>query len=400
MRPVLWGAVFARVAFDLPVPTEFTYAVPESLRASVRLGQRVRVPFRTTTRVGYLVALEDESDLEKVRDIASILDEEPLLPGELMALARWIAGYYSCALGEVIQAMLPGGVRRPRPKARCVVVVEGASVEALSNRAKRAKQLFEELAGYKRPPTIGRLLAETGVSRAALTTLEKAGLVRIEERDADEQFEAAIGATGDTPPTLEAAQAAVVEALEADIEAHHFRTHLLLGVTGSGKTEVYLRAIEATLRQGRQAIVLVPEIALTPQTVRRFRARFDRVAVLHSAQGESERRRAWKRIRRGEADVVIGPRSAIFAPVPKLGLVVVDEEHENSIQAGDDAALPRARCGTRAQQDDALSRAPGFGDAVAGVLPQRATRALCASPPAAARRRPSDAARGTRRHGR
>ncbi len=342
--------MFARVAFDLPVPTEFTYAVPERLRASVQLGQRVRVPFRTTTRIGYLVAFEDTSELPRIKDIASILDPDPLLPAELMQLARWISGYYCCSLGEVIQAMLPGGVRKSRPKVRCAVIVEGATIESLSKRAKRAAELWEELQGYRKPPVVARLLAETGISRAALQTLVKAGMVRIEEHDADEQFATATAATGETPPELEPQQSAVLDAIYPDIEAKIFRTHLLLGVTGSGKTEVYLRAIDKTVRDGRQAIVLVPEIALTPQTVRRFRARFDRVAVLHSAQSESERRRAWTRIRRGEADVVIGPRSAIFAPVPHLGLVVVDEEHENSFKQettpryhARDVALVRAK---------------------------------------------------------
>ena len=332
--------MFARVALELPVPTEFTYAVPERLLEQLKPGQRVRVPFRTTTRVGYLVALEPTTDREQTRDVAGIVDEEPLVPPDLLELARWIAGYYGCSLGEALQAMLPGGVRRRQPKVRCVMHTGTGTVPA---RARKAAALLEVLERCERPPTVKRLLEEAGVSRAALKTLERAGLVRIEECYADEELDALVAGPRDTPPLLEPAQQSALEAIRPDVIAPHFRAHLVLGVTGSGKTEVYLRAIAETLRTGRQAIVLVPEIALTPQTVRRFRARFERVAVLHSAQTQKARRRAWQQIRRGEADVVIGPRSAIFAPLARLGLIVVDEEHETSFKQHEPAPRYHAR---------------------------------------------------------
>jgi primosomal protein N' (replication factor Y) len=331
--------VYARVALELPVPTEFTYAVPERLEAQLKPGQRVRVPFRTTTRIGYLVALEPTTDVEQTRDVAGVVDAEPLVPPDLLELARWIAGYYGCSLGEALQAMLPGGVRR-RPKVRCVVRTGTGTVPP---RARKAAALLEVLERCERPPTVKRLLEEAAVSRAALKTLERAGLVRIEEREADEELDAPIAGPRDTPLSLEPAQQSALEAIGPDVIAPHFRVHLLLGVTGSGKTEVYLRAIAETLRTGRQAIVLVPEIALTPQTVRRFRARFERVAVLHSAQTQRARRHTWQMIRRGEADVVVGPRSAVFAPLARLGLIVVDEEHENSFKQQEPAPRYHAR---------------------------------------------------------
>ncbi|MHC4549486.1 MAG: replication restart helicase PriA [Planctomycetota bacterium] len=331
--------MFARVALELPVPTEFTYSVPERLRERLQPGQRVRVPFRTTTRTGYLVALEETTDLATTRDVTGVVDEEPLVPLDLLELARWVSGYYCCSLGEALQAMLPGGVRR-RPKVRCVV---RTGTGGLQRRAPKAAALLEALDRCARPPTIKRLLEEAAASRAALKTLERAGLARIEERAADEELDAPGAAPREEGPVLEAPQEAALAAVRSDLVPPSFRVHLLLGVTGSGKTEVYLRAIEEVLRTGRQAIVLVPEIALTPQTVRRFRARFARVAVLHSAQTEKARRQAWQRIRRGEADVVVGPRSAVFAPVPRLGLVVVDEEHENSFKQYEPAPRYHAR---------------------------------------------------------
>jgi len=339
--------VFAKIALDLPVPTEFTYGVPKKLLPDLKPGQRIRVPFRTQTRVGYLVAIEESSDVPETKDILAVVDREPLVPPDLLHLARWISSYYGCALGEAIQAMLPGGVRKRRPRTKVVVRTGSGDLPA---RARKAAAVFDALARFDRPPAVKRLLDTAGTTRAALRTLERAGLVRIEDDEREEELDAERPVAPDVPPALEPPQRAALDALRPDLLAPRFHVHLLLGVTGSGKTEVYLRAIEETLRTGRQAIVLVPEIALTPQTVRRFRARFARVAVLHSAQAEAERRRAWQRIRRGEADVVIGPRSAVFAPVARLGLVVVDEEHETSFKQetvpryhARDVAIVRAR---------------------------------------------------------
>ena len=340
--------MFARVALDLPVPQEFTYEVPERLVGRLEPGQRVRVPFGPSSRVGYLVALEERTSIEKTRAIAELVDREPLVPGDLMLLARWIAGYYCCSLGEALQTMLPGGVRRAKPRHVRVVVRTGEG--ELPARAAKAKVLLEALVRCERPPAIGRLLEDAGASRAALKTLERAGLVRIEEHDLDEELEAHGPAGDEVPPTPEPDQERVLASVGPDLVAPRFRVHLLLGVTGSGKTEVYLRAIAETRERGRQAIVLVPEIALTPQTVRRFRARFSRVEVLHSGQTDKRRRQAWQRIRRDEVDVVIGPRSAVFAPVARLGLIVVDEEHESSFKQDKapryharDVAVMRAR---------------------------------------------------------
>ena len=321
--------MFARVALDLPVTTEFTYSVPEKMAEELRLGQRVRVPFRTTTRVGYLVGLDESTDVGETRDLTAVVDAKPIVPADLLELARWISGYYCCSLGEALQAMLPGGVRRGRPKRRYVERIAGGEAPA---RVPKAALLLEALDGFKQPPTVKQLLESAHASRAALKTLERARLVRVVEKETEEEWDAPEEAVPDTPPVLEPPQAAALDAILGDLTQPAFAVHLLLGVTGSGKTEVYLRAIKECVEVGRQAIVLVPEIALTPQTVRRFRARFGQVAVLHSAQSERERRAAWQRIRNGDADVVIGPRSAVFAPLPRVGLIVVDEEHENSFK--------------------------------------------------------------------
>jgi primosomal protein N' (replication factor Y) len=332
--------VFARIALDLPVPTEFTYAVPDRLLPDLKPGQRIRVPLGTQTRVGYLVAIEESTGVEKTKEILAVVDPEPLVPEDLLNLARWISSYYGCALGEAIQAMLPRVVRLRQPRTK---TVHRTGVGEVPARARKAAAVLDALARFAKPPTVKRLLDAAGTTRAALRTLERAGLVRLEDDERDEEIDTGAPVAPEGPHVLEPAQQAALDAIRPDLLAPRFQVHLLLGVTGSGKTEIYLRAIEETLRTGRQAIVLVPEIALTPQTVRRFRARFARIAVLHSAQGEARRRGEWKRIRRGEADVVIGPRSAVFAPLPKLGLVVVDEEHETSFKQHEGAPLYHAR---------------------------------------------------------
>jgi primosomal protein N' (replication factor Y) len=249
----------------------YTYSVPDHLVAGAIAGARVMVPFGRREVLGYVIASDRAPVNVEARPIISVLDESPILDGAALQLALWMAGRYWAPLGEVIRAMLPKGVRNARPGGRKAGPrTTSAAVEA----------------------------ARAGESQAA-----------------------------EIPPALTDAQRVAAAPLLAAIAAGTHRRVLLHGVTGSGKTEVYLVAIAAALASGRQAIVMVPEIALTPQTIRRFAARFPgRIAVLHSALTESERAQQWRRIRDGELDVVVGSRSAVFAPLPRLGVIVVDEE--------------------------------------------------------------------------
>jgi len=247
----------------------YTYAVPDDLDERVLLGARVEVPFGKRSVLGYVVERSDAASHTDVRAIAAVLDEPPLLLPQHLVVARWIAARYCAPLGEVIRAMVPAGVRSARPGGR-----------------KRGPRAQSRAVASARGPQVAS-----------------------------------------APLALTEAQARAVAPLVAAIrERRHVRL-LLHGVTGSGKTEVYLAAIDEALAEGRRAIVLVPEIALTPQTVERFAARFPgRVAVLHSGLTEAERAKQWLQIRAGEYDVVVGSRSAVFAPVEGLGVVVIDEE--------------------------------------------------------------------------
>jgi primosomal protein N' (replication factor Y) len=328
----------------------------------MRVGARVRVPFRGRVVEGLVASLRDACDLENVRDVAAAGTRDDVLPDDLLSLGRFVARYYGCATGEALAAMFPKGVRsrapsRPPLRARLLRSAEEARAAAdpmrgVANAKARALRLLAEAPGGAL--ALREMRRRAKVTGPPLRALAQEGWLALEPeppsrpevlRAAEEPLEPAA-----PPPALTPSQEAAVAAVSATVAAGGYAAYLLLGVTGSGKTEVYLRAIAAAVAAGRQAIVLVPEIALTPQTVRRFRERFARVALLHSALGDAERARAWRAARAGEADVVIGPRSAVFAPVPRLGLVVVDEEHETSYKQqtapryhARDVALVRAR---------------------------------------------------------
>ncbi len=339
--PDVAKGIYVGVALDVPVDRLFTYRVPDALEARAQPGHRVVVPFRRRRRTGFVVERQEKPDLARVLDVQDLPDAEPLLDPLLLALGRFVARYYGSSLGEALTAMIPRGVRqrgrgRRRYRARleddATLPAEDPDDPSPGPRTRILRLLRRHPEGF---PLV-ELCRRARCSASPVHGLAKQGVVRLEKEHAspDELTEAAASApTKKAPPPVPTPeQEEAVTALRLALEAGAFAPHLLLGVTGSGKTEVYLRAIDACVAGGRQAIVLVPEIALTPQTVRRFRARFERVAVLHSAMTEADRARAWRRIRRGEADVVIGPRSAVFAPVPRLGLIVVDEEHEGSFK--------------------------------------------------------------------
>jgi len=333
------AATYVGVALDLPVDRLFTYRVPPTQRAQAGLGHRVMVPFRGRDRLGIVAEIEQGEPSFKVLNVNDAPDQQALLGADLLELGRFMARYYGASLGETLAAMLPRGVRH-RGKGAVRRRVTLASEEKARER-EAAGKISEAQARVLRRLRLhpeGLLLADlcraAHVSASPVNTLAKHGIATLthERSNADLLEDAARDAEPSEPHALNADQALAVETIQAAVDAATFAPYLLLGVTSSGKTEVYLQSIRHCVDGGRQAIVLVPEIALTPQTVRRFRSRFERVAVLHSAMTDAERAKAWRRIRQGEADVVIGPRSAIFAPLPKLGLIVVDEEHETTFK--------------------------------------------------------------------
>jgi len=351
--------VIARVLIDGPSELVFDYAIPAQL--NVLPGCRVRIPLRRKSATGTVLSvIEPEQADFALRELESLIDPEPLITPVLLRTADWIAKYYASSIESVIRSVLPEGVRSEEnsAKTRRIAVLDATPdptvFEKLLKRAPRQHAILSLLAGATemRMP-----VSDLGDGNAAaLKSMEKAGLIRLENEevrrdpDADviEEFIESV------PLTLNADQSnALTAILEALAEPTAAKPILLLGVTGSGKTEVYLQAAQRALDLGKNVLVLVPEISLTPQTVRRFKSRFaairEQVAVLHSNLSQGERFDEWHRIRKGAARIVIGARSAIFAPLPNLGLILVDEEHENTYKQenvpryhGRDVAVLRA----------------------------------------------------------
>jgi primosomal protein N' (replication factor Y) len=345
--------MIARVTLDFALGKDFDYAIPPELLGRVTVGSRVKVPFGTRQVLGSVTALLEKADTaaeRPLKPILKVLGPRSLLTPALLALARWLAAYYVCPLELVLKTVLPEAVRREQAGWRERLFVRplpaSGPLPKLTRRQLELWHLIEERQGLP----LQELLRLTGATADTVRRLEDKGLVeiapRISERDplAGEHF------LPTEPLPLNEGQgralAQIVAALDRvapetgtgpePAEAPAGRVFLLHGVTGSGKTEVYLQALEACLARGRGAIVLVPEIALTPQTIERFKARFSHgprrtlVAVLHSHLSAGERHDEWHKIRDGRARIVIGARSAVFAPVEPLGLVIVDEEHEHT----------------------------------------------------------------------
>ena len=332
---------YVRVIIDRAIHRELDYAVPEGLMNRVGVGSRVRVPFREKSALATVVAVKEQSEAKGIRLIEAVVGEAPTLSEQLLELGRWISVYYCCPIETVMRSLLPQVIRRAEVgwKKQLFVQprrqIDNEELEKLRKRAPRQTELLEAILRLEAPIRASQLLRQTSLDNQTLRALVKRGLVELREeavvRDphADEQFIA----TSNLILNQEQMHALkeITQALDSPEKS---RPILLHGVTGSGKTEIYLQAIRGALNRGCTAIVLVPEISLTPQTVERFKGRFadmpDAVAVLHSHLSEGERHDEWHKIHSGRARIVIGARSAIFAPLKNLGLIVVDEEHETT----------------------------------------------------------------------
>jgi primosomal protein N' (replication factor Y) len=338
---------FVRVLVDRSEGRELDYAVPESFREQVAVGSRVIIPVRGRRAIGTVLEVMDESAVSGIRPIESVVEANASASPALMKLGRWMADYYCAPLAAVMRSILPPSVRGETiagKKIRMAVLIKrptSADLETIAKKAHKQGALLRSLTDADAPIAVPELLAASGASDASLRALVSSGWVDLEERRGSPSRKGESVVLPGKIPELNPDQQRVVGELTGVVGRHPGKKELppflLHGVTGSGKTEVYLRLLAKVLESGRSAIVLVPEISLTPQTVERFRSRFDHaggggvgVAVLHSHLTEAERREEWLRLQRGEARIAIGARSAVFAPLSDLGLIIVDEEHENT----------------------------------------------------------------------
>ena len=325
------------IALPTPLRRRFDYLPPEGVdTALLKPGQRVRVPFGNQRLVGLILRVKSESSLplQNLRPAESLLDTAPLLPDDLWRLCLWAADYYQHPIGDALHTALPVLLRQGEPDREkgepyWQLTTEGKGLP--EGALKRAPRQAELLAALQQRGALNRAdLAALGIARSHVKTLEDKGLVYSREQVLTPPPEPNI--LRDTPLTLSDEQTAALARIPED----GFHISLLDGTTGSGKTEIYLQAIARTLTQGRQALVLVPEIGLTPQTLARFQRRFAQpVVALHSGMNDRERLDAWLQARDGRARIVIGTRSAIFTPMANLGILIVDEEHDSSFKQQD-----------------------------------------------------------------
>lgn len=327
----------AKGNYDYLVPEKFLD--PDRSEHFLEPGRRVTIPWGRSNRhvQGYCVKLETKSvDPQRMKEIAQVIDARSLLSPAMLRLTSWMADYYLCPLGQVLEAVVPADVRRlaGTREVQLLSVPEDIleNFSKLNFSSKQQRKALETLIASKTPLTAAQLAEATGCTTGPIKQLLKNGYVEAHTKRINTSAANESVVPREEPLKLNEDQARALQSIQKALDSGDSQGIVLHGVTGSGKTEVYLQAIDHVVSFGRQAIILVPEISLTPQTVRRFRARFDSVAVLHSHQSAVERHHQWQRIASGEVQVIVGARSAIFAPTPHLGLIVIDEEHESSFK--------------------------------------------------------------------
>lgn len=331
---------FAEIAIPIPLGGTFYYSIGSE--PAVEPGCAVQVPFGARVTTGYVVSVcgreevEAEVPLAKIRRVIGSHPHNPGVPKKMVELARWIAAEYIAGLGESIETMIPAAVRHGRGCRHETWVTPAVSrhrlleeIPALLKRAPKQSAVLELMSeSLDEALVLSVVQRESGAGKSSIMALVDKGLLKTFRRQDEDPAMPAAASHAPVPTLTDEQEGALKAVLAARGKAKP--VVLLEGITGSGKTEVYIRAAEGMLNDNRQSIIIVPEISLTPQTIERFRARFRRVAVLHSQLTDGQRAEQYKAIRDGRADIVVGARSAVFAPVPRLGLVAIDEEHETS----------------------------------------------------------------------
>lgn len=341
---------FASVVLDVAIDKPLDYGIPSTLLPHIKKGAKVLVKLRNQPRHGYVIDVKDKKEFASVSPILEWFSDQEFIPDDLLELGLWMAKYYMAPLFSILNTLVPSTIRKSAPKEQFVVTLL-KSKEELRNlcielREKSASQahVLEVLLQAKKKLFLTELQEKASVSRSPIATLEKQGVLSLEKIRLYRSPLAKEDYFPTLPKTLTPKQKEILQEIVNSIEHEKFTSFLLHGVTGSGKTEIYLQAIEKALGMNKSAIMLVPEISLTAQTVERFRSRFEgHIAILHHRLSEGERFDEWGRIQSGEAKIVIGARSALFSPLNNLGLIIVDEEHDSAYKQTDKMPCYHAR---------------------------------------------------------
>lgn len=342
---------YVSVILDVSIHKALDYSVPDELSQRIKKGLRVEVIVRGRIQKGYVFELKNETSYKNVLPLVGIVSDQEFISEELFELGLFMSRYYAAPLSSVFRTMLPAILRKNGKHKEQLFITPLKSKEELKKYVEKIRNInssqadvLDQMLKADKGLLLSKLLEETKGSRSPIDTLVKKGYLSISKVRIDrsplinqEYFKV-------SPKKLNPEQKMAFDRISKSIDENIFETHLLFGVTGSGKTEVYLQAIDLALKKNKGVIMLVPEISLTAQTIERFRSRFEgHIAILHHALSDGERFDEWNKIQKGEASIVIGARSAIFSPVRNLGLVIIDEEHESSYKQTDESPCYHAR---------------------------------------------------------
>lgn len=343
---------FVGVVLSLKVNKSFTYSVPKELEEEIAIGKRALVSFRNRKCQGCIIEIHQTPPPEnlKIKELIEIVDQEPVITPELLKLAKWIANYYFSSWGMVLKSCIPTLSKSNKEKYISLGINQEEVKLLLKELNKAQKRILHILLSN---PLLKEkeLLYQAEVSNSPLKTLVRKGIIKITYLQEQNILTSSSKVKTSQPFLLTDEQRVALEQLNKSIEKEEFKVFLLQGITGSGKTEIYLQAINKVIAKGKQALVLIPEISLTPQMEERFKSRFgENVAILHSRISLKKKNEEWHKIKKGQVNITIGARSAIFAPFLNLGLIVVDEEHERTYKQDHnpryharDAAIMRAK---------------------------------------------------------
>jgi primosomal protein N' (replication factor Y) len=342
---------YASVITDVSIDKLLDYGIKEHQLGQLSRGVRVEIPIRGRPSTGYIHSIKTTCDYPKVLPIGKILSENAMITPELFELALWISKYYCAPLQTVLQIMVPSSVRKDTKHKEQLFVMRAKTREILAEHCKKIRDshpaqadVLDAMLMVTKGMLLTELMEEADVSRSPIDTLAKQGFLQVDIVRIDRSPLIAEEYFITKPKKLNSQQQEAFDSINKTIEEEKFQTFLLHGITGSGKTEIYLQAIEKALAKGKGTLMLVPEISLTAQTIERFRSRFEgHIAILHHRLSQGERFDEWHKIHKGDAKIVIGARSAVFSPIKNLGLIIVDEEHEQSYKQGESCPCYHAR---------------------------------------------------------